>query len=619
MFAKPIETKPASPPSTTIGSGFAGLKPTPTVGKLAGFNPTNTSAPRTTPPVAKGAMSAIAQAKAALFERAQQANSSPTTPVMAPNRASISSINSIASVGSARDPSSPTTPVSASPFRKSSVSSISNNFRDNGGSQVSSPTTPVSASPFRKPSISTNGLKEPTSAPQASSPTTSFTPTSQRKASIGGMNTTWDPASAQATATTPPTPPFTPKSLRKASISGMNYFKEPVVAPQAPLPTAPTVSATIRRLSISSGSGDHVQELVSEFKTHSRTPSVDASTFKARSRAPSVSIDVTAFQARSRAPSIAADVGEIKLRSRSASIHLSHPPVQAPLPPVDSIPEAKPMSPAVPDIQVAVPELAAMEPPTDIAVPADARAAISIETMDTPVIETSPPMEEPAPDATLVRAESVAPMTLAADGYSKADTAVFTPETTSPMVLAPGEADAADPEPRGLPEPKEEPAVAAEPVAAKNVAPAPAAVETLVEEKLVSLIVPSKTKEEMLQSAPEEPVLSPVSSHTSSNSRRSGVLPQKFHWKHGGEVVKVTGTFDDWKETIHLRKVPSTRDEFAAIVDLDRTKHIHFKFVVDGVWRCSTEFATEYDCSGNLNNVLPALSQEQCASHHLYH
>ncbi|GJJ74989.1 hypothetical protein EMPS_07347 [Entomortierella parvispora] len=155
-------------------------------------------------------------------------------------------------------------------------------------------------------------------------------------------------------------------------------------------------------------------------------------------------------------------------------------------------------------------------------------------------------------------------------------------------------------------------------------------------EAAVEIPIVSKTKEEMLQSAPEEPVmLSPSGSTRSSisssfssfsvngvtepsspiedsqNGRKAGVISQKFHWKHGGETVKVTGTFDNWQETVYLKKVPGTRDEFAAIVDLDRTAYIQFKFVVDGVWRCSTEFATEYDYSGHLNNVLHPISLEQ--------
>ncbi|KAF9404272.1 hypothetical protein BGZ94_004264 [Podila epigama] len=95
----------------------------------------------------------------------------------------------------------------------------------------------------------------------------------------------------------------------------------------------------------------------------------------------------------------------------------------------------------------------------------------------------------------------------------------------------------------------------------------------------LAITVASKSKEEMLQSSPSDtPIQSPtrtnIVSRPASQGRASGIVPQKFHWKHGGEVVIVTGTFDDWKQTVLLKKVPSTRDEFMAVVDLDRTKPI---------------------------------------------
>ncbi|KAG0226240.1 hypothetical protein BGW41_004237 [Actinomortierella wolfii] len=100
---------------------------------------------------------------------------------------------------------------------------------------------------------------------------------------------------------------------------------------------------------------------------------------------------------------------------------------------------------------------------------------------------------------------------------------------------------------------------------------------------------------------------SPPTSRPSSQKKSIKNYRQKFHWKHGGEKVEVTGTFDNWQRTIQMKKIPSTTDEYMAIVELDRTQNIQFKFVVDDVWRCSTEFPTEYDQSGNLNNVLIAL------------
>ena len=43
-------------------------------------------------------------------------------------------------------------------------------------------------------------------------------------------------------------------------------------------------------------------------------------------------------------------------------------------------------------------------------------------------------------------------------------------------------------------------------------------------------------------------------------------------------------------------------DEFMAVVHLDPTQKYFFKFVVDGVWRCSGEFPTASDPAGNVNN-----------------
>jgi hypothetical protein len=43
-------------------------------------------------------------------------------------------------------------------------------------------------------------------------------------------------------------------------------------------------------------------------------------------------------------------------------------------------------------------------------------------------------------------------------------------------------------------------------------------------------------------------------------------------------------------------------DEFVATVYLNPTEKHYFKFVVDDVWRCSGEFPTENDPSGNVNN-----------------
>jgi hypothetical protein len=54
--------------------------------------------------------------------------------------------------------------------------------------------------------------------------------------------------------------------------------------------------------------------------------------------------------------------------------------------------------------------------------------------------------------------------------------------------------------------------------------------------------------------------------------------------------------------SVPMKKNPKAADEFFAIVNLDPFDKVFFKYVVDGVWRCSGEFPTEGDQNGNVNN-----------------
>ncbi|KAG0199090.1 hypothetical protein BGX28_007565 [Mortierella sp. GBA30] len=82
-------------------------------------------------------------------------------------------------------------------------------------------------------------------------------------------------------------------------------------------------------------------------------------------------------------------------------------------------------------------------------------------------------------------------------------------------------------------------------------------------------------------------------------------VAHKFEWSQGGANVKVTGSFDNWQQSVEMKR--AFNHQFEAIVDLDRSKKILFKFVVDGQWRCTDELATEFDENGNQNNILPAI------------
>ncbi|KAF9199167.1 hypothetical protein BGZ49_010756 [Haplosporangium sp. Z 27] len=81
----------------------------------------------------------------------------------------------------------------------------------------------------------------------------------------------------------------------------------------------------------------------------------------------------------------------------------------------------------------------------------------------------------------------------------------------------------------------------------------------------------------------------------------------KFQWRHGGSVVMVTGTFDNWEKSIILSRSADNQDNFEVSINVPRSQIVLFKFIVDGVWMCSDSYVTEYDEQGNLNNVLPAV------------
>lgn len=79
--------------------------------------------------------------------------------------------------------------------------------------------------------------------------------------------------------------------------------------------------------------------------------------------------------------------------------------------------------------------------------------------------------------------------------------------------------------------------------------------------------------------------------------------PHEFVWKYGGNKVILTGSFDEWSQSILMVR-DHANELFRATVNLDPSRTWYFKFVVDNVWRCSLDFCTETDGTGNVNNVL---------------
>ncbi|TFK56180.1 hypothetical protein OE88DRAFT_1652812 [Heliocybe sulcata] len=80
-----------------------------------------------------------------------------------------------------------------------------------------------------------------------------------------------------------------------------------------------------------------------------------------------------------------------------------------------------------------------------------------------------------------------------------------------------------------------------------------------------------------------------------------------FRWSQtDASDVICTGTFDQWSSSIHLNKTPTG---FESKIKVPWSETILYKFVVDGNWTTASDQPTEYDATGNLNNVYHAPSK----------
>ncbi|KAJ3829073.1 carbohydrate-binding module family 48 protein, partial [Lentinula raphanica] len=67
--------------------------------------------------------------------------------------------------------------------------------------------------------------------------------------------------------------------------------------------------------------------------------------------------------------------------------------------------------------------------------------------------------------------------------------------------------------------------------------------------------------------------------------------------------VIVTGSFDEWAQSVRLQK---REDGFQGTAEINWNEKIAYKFVVDGQWVVNSQEPTEADNSGNVNNVFTA-------------
>lgn len=90
--------------------------------------------------------------------------------------------------------------------------------------------------------------------------------------------------------------------------------------------------------------------------------------------------------------------------------------------------------------------------------------------------------------------------------------------------------------------------------------------------------------------------------HADSNNAKNKQSIYTFIWDEGGENVKLIGSFSNWKQKYEMEK--DEKDQiYKFSLPLNNEKY-QYKFIVDGVWKCSKNQETIDDGKGNINNIL---------------
>lgn len=89
-------------------------------------------------------------------------------------------------------------------------------------------------------------------------------------------------------------------------------------------------------------------------------------------------------------------------------------------------------------------------------------------------------------------------------------------------------------------------------------------------------------------------------------SHRLTLIPTVLQWSHGGRMVYVTGTFNNWAERIPMRQ---SRSDFTVCLNLP-VGTFQYKFIVDNEWRFSPTQPLVQDAQGNVNNCITVLDEE---------
>lgn len=98
---------------------------------------------------------------------------------------------------------------------------------------------------------------------------------------------------------------------------------------------------------------------------------------------------------------------------------------------------------------------------------------------------------------------------------------------------------------------------------------------------------------------------------TSSSKEKKNINNTNYYtftWDEGGNDIKITGSFCDWK--IQFQMDWDQKDSIFKIQLPLENKVYQYKFIVDGEWKYSSKFPTTFDNIGNINNFLDNTQKE---------
>src|SRR5690554_6637447 len=102
-------------------------------------------------------------------------------------------------------------------------------------------------------------------------------------------------------------------------------------------------------------------------------------------------------------------------------------------------------------------------------------------------------------------------------------------------------------------------------------------------------------------SSPVMMIISPTTAAPIYDTKTGYYVPTAFTWKHGGKLVYLFGSFNNWKERIPMERTGS--GEFICTYNIPPGVH-HYGYFVDEEWKIDPESPTAVTVDGFTNNMI---------------